>query len=91
MKTSRMDSVKAWILLTSVGATVVGWMALPRVKSPTDTVVRSPTVTSPSAAVLASPVEALGEPGRPELSIRSMPTMPQKPAFQAPVTRTRRS
>ena len=54
---------KAWILLSSLGATVVGWMALPGVEPPADAVVVSPRVTA----------------------------MPQKPAFEAPVTRTRSS
>jgi hypothetical protein len=82
---------KAWVLLSSLGATVVGWMALPGVKSPTDSVVVSPTVATASAEVLAFPVNAVGEPRRPGSSVRSMPTMPGKPVFQAPVTRTRRS
>lgn len=82
---------KAWILLSSLGATVVGWMALPGVRSPLDRVLVPPTVTTTSAKVLALPVNAVVEPRLPGSSVRSMPTMPQKPVFQAPVTRTRRS
>lgn len=82
---------KAWILLSSLVATVVGWMALPGVKSPIDRVLVSPTVTTTSANVVVSPVTAVVEPRPPGSSVRSMPTMPQKPVFHAPVTRTRRS
>ena len=82
---------KAWILLSSLGATVVGWMALPGVKSPADAAVVSPMVTTTSAQAVASPVSAVMERRRPGSSIRSMPSMPQKPVFEAPVTRTRRS
>lgn len=82
---------KAWILLSSLGATVVGWMALAGVQSPTDRVVVSPPVTTTSAEVLAFPVNAVGDPRRPESSVHSMPRMPEQPVFQAPVTRTRRS
>jgi len=82
---------KAWILLSSLGSTVLGWIALPGVKSLTDSVVVSPTVTTTNAEVLALPVNAVVEPRPPGSSVRSMPTMPQKPVFQAPVTRTRRS
>ena len=82
---------KLWILLSSLGATVVGWMALPGIKSPADGVVVSSTATTMSAEVHALPVDAVVEPGRPGPSVRSIPTMPQKPVFEAPVTRTRRS
>ena len=82
---------KAWILLSSLGATVVGWMALPGVTSPTDKVGVSPTVTTTSPKPLALPVSAVVEPRPPGSSVRSIPTMPQKPVFHAPVTRTRRS
>lgn len=82
---------KACVLLSSLGATVVGWMALPSVKSPADGVVVSRTVTATSAEVLAFPANAIVEPRRQGSSVRSLPTMPQKPVFQAPVTRTRRS
>ena len=82
---------KAWILLASLGATVGGWMALPGVKSPPERVVLSPKATLPRAEVVALPIRAVEEPRRPSSSLGSMPTMPQKPVFQAPVTRTRRS
>ena len=82
---------KAWLLLGSLGATVVGWMALPGVASPTDSVVVSPTVTTTSAEALALPVNAVVKPRRPGSSVRSMPTMPPMPVFHAPVTRSRRS
>jgi hypothetical protein len=91
MRTSRMDSVKAWILLTSLGATVVGWMVLPGLDSSAERTVLSPKATMPSADVLALPVNAVEEPKQPGSSVRSMPMMPQRPVFQAPVTRTRRS
>ena len=68
---------KAWILLSGLGATVAGWMLLPGVEPPSGGVVASKAVTTRSAEVIALPV--------------SMRTMPEKPVFQAPVTRTRRS
>lgn len=82
---------KAWILLTSLAATVFGWIAIPGIKVPTDRVVVQPRATTTATDVLASPDNAIGEPLRPGSSVRSLPAMPQKPGFQAPVTRTRRS
>jgi hypothetical protein len=82
---------KAWILLTSLGATVIGWMALAGVTSPTDEVVVLPTVTATVAERVPLPNDAAGEPERLGSSVRSTPTLPEKPVFQAPVTRTRRS
>ena len=82
---------KVWVLLSSLGATVVGWVTLPGVKSTTDSVVVSATAATTSAEAFALPVNVVVEPGRPGSRVRSMPAMPQKPVFQAPVTRTRRS
>ena len=81
---------KLWILLGSLAATVVGWMALPGAGSAADAVGVPRTVTTTSAKT-ALPVNAVEHPGPPGSSMRSMPAMPQKPVFQGPVTRTRRS
>jgi hypothetical protein len=80
--------MRIWILLTSLAATVFGWMALPPVAPSPKTVVLSPKRTMPNADVVAPPVRAQAER---TATVRSMPPMPQKPVFQAPVTRTRRS
>jgi hypothetical protein len=82
-------TMRIWILLTSLAATVFGWMALPSVAPSPKTVVLSPKLTVPNADVSAPPVRAEAE--RTGSTVRPMPTMPQKPVFQAPVTRTRRS
>ena len=62
---------KAWVLLTGLGVTVVGWMALPRDEPP------------PANGIISSQRGSTG--------IRTLPGMPEKPVFQAPITRTRRS
>jgi hypothetical protein len=83
---------KAWVLLTSVGATVLGWMAFTTGEPPVESVVIAP-VARPMPIDVAPALggSGLDEP-RPLLrSARTLPAMPQKPIFQAPVTRTRRS
>jgi len=82
---------KAWVLLTGLGATVFGWMALPRDEPPPVNGTISPQV---SLSAESSPVvraERIDRPRRVSASVRTLPGMPQKPVFQAPVTRTRRS
>lgn len=66
---------KAWLLLTSLGATALGWAALSRSGPPVESVVVAPITTSTPTHI--PPARRV--------------TMPQKPVFQAPVTRTRRS
>lgn len=82
---------KAWVLLTSLGATVLGWVAFSTGEPP----VESAVVASTPMPTQVLPARQLTERDRPRpLSpgVRTpLPTMPQKPVFQAPVTRTRRS
>lgn len=81
---------KVWVLLASLVATVLGWMALTGDEATDRAVARSNVqVSAPVAPVSA--VGTLDVPQRLERSAHTLPSMPQKPVFQAPVTRTRRS
>jgi hypothetical protein len=78
------------VLLSSVATTLLGWIAftdaappsMPEVASPAP--VRTEVAAVPRVVVVevSAPVPA---------RVRALPAMPQKPVFQAPVTRTRRS
>jgi hypothetical protein len=81
---------KAWVLLAGLGATVLGWMALPRDEAPPVNGIISSHV-SRSADAPAVRVERIDRPRRVSASLRTVPGMPEKPVFQAPITRTRRS
>jgi hypothetical protein len=84
---------KAWVLLTSLGATVLGWVAFSTGEPPVESaVVASVTTSMPTQALSARHVNGPEQPGpfRPSAGML-LPAMPQKPVFQAPVTRTRRS
>jgi hypothetical protein len=84
---------KAWVLLTSVGATVLGWVAFSTGEPPVESAVVAPVTTSTLSQVLpARHVNGPKQPGPvPPRAGMLLPAMPQKPVFQAPVTRTRRS
>ena len=82
---------KACVLLTGLGATVLGWMALPR-DEPTPvngTLAPQLSMSAGNAPVLG--VRPVDRPRHVPASVRTLPGMPQKPVFQVPVTRTRRS
>ena len=83
---------KAWVLLTGLGVTVLGWMTLPR-NEPAP--VNGTLSSQMSMSAENSPVVRAERVDRPRGvstgSIRALPGMPEKPVFQAPVTRTRRS
>jgi hypothetical protein len=83
---------KAWVLLTSLGATVLGWMASstgePYVES---AAVAADTAPMPTHVAPARPVSGLEQARRRPPNAGTLPAMPQKPVFQSPVTRTRRS
>jgi hypothetical protein len=95
MKTDRITRSatwwKAWVLLTGLGVTVIGWLALSADEPP------------PANGLMSSPlsVSAENSPGvrgqgtdRPRqgsAGIGTLPGMPEKPVFRAPVTRTRRT
>lgn len=84
---------KVWVLVTSLGATVLGWVALSTGEPPVDSAVAAPVATPIPTQVLPARRVNGPEPPRPVPSRAGMllPAMPQKPVFQAPVTRTRRS
>lgn len=82
---------KAWVLLTGLGATVFGWMAFPRGEQPAATGGISPQVSMSVENEPLVRVEPIDSPRHFPTSARTLPAMPQKPVFQAPVTRTRRS
>ena len=83
---------KAWVLLTSLGATVLGWMAFSTGERPVESAVVAPDTTPMTTMVApARHVNGLEQPRPFPPSAGMLPTMPQKPVFQAPVTRTRRS
>lgn len=83
---------KAWVLLTGLGATVFGWMALPRDAPSTATDRPSPQVSAAAESVTpaAGPQTRVRQRSVTN-SVRGLPGLPQKPVFQAPITRTRRS
>jgi hypothetical protein len=83
---------KAWVLLTSLGATVLGWMAFSTGAPPVESAVVAPDTTP--MPIRVAPARHVSGPEQPEPlppSAGMLPAMPQKPVFQAPVTRTRRS
>jgi hypothetical protein len=84
---------KAWVLLTSLGATVLGWVAFSTSEPPVESAVVAPVTTpTPPHALPARRVNGPRQPRPlPPSAGMLLPAMPQKPVFQAPVTRTRRS
>ena len=83
---------KAWVLVTSLGATVLGWMAFAMTEPPANLAVVAPDARpAPTQAPPARHASGLEQPGPLPASAGMLPVMPQKPIFQAPVTRTRRS
>jgi len=81
---------KAWVLLTGLGVTVLGWMTLPRNEpAPVNGTLSSQMSMSAENAPVVR-VERIDRPQR-ATGIRTLPGMPQRPVFQAPITRTRRS
>ena len=72
---------KAWVLLTGLGVTVFGWMALPRDEPPPVTGIISSQV---SMAADRAPVvrgERIDRPRQISTGIRTLPGMPEKPVF----------
>ena len=84
---------KAWVLLASVGVTVLGWVAFSTGESSVESAVVAPVTTPmPTQVLPARHVKGAEQPSPlPPSAGTLLPTMPQKPVFQAPVTRTRRS
>jgi len=82
---------KAWVLLTGLAATVFGWMAFPHGEQPAANGGVSPQASMSAENETVSRVEPIDRSRHLPTSARTVPAMPQKPVFQAPVTRTRRS
>lgn len=82
---------KAWVLLTGLGVTVMGWMALPRDEPPPLNGIISSHVSMSADHASVVRVGRIDRPRQMSTGIRSSPGMPEKPVFQAPITRTRRS
>ena len=83
---------KAWVLLTSLGATVLGWMAFSTGEPPVESAVVAPDrAPRPPHVAPARHRNGLKHTRPLPPSAGMLPAMPQKPVFQAPVTRTRRS
>ena len=83
---------KAWVLLTGLGATVLGWMAFAAGGPPAaPPVVASDARLAPTQAEPVRYVSGLEQPRPLPSSATGLPAVPQKPVFQTPVTRTRRS
>ena len=83
---------KAWVLVTSLGATVLGWMAFSTGEPPVESAGVAPdTAPRPTQAAPARHMNELEQTRPLQPSAGMLPAMPQKPVFQAPVTRTRRS
>ena len=80
---------RVWILATSLGATVVGWVALERDPA-TGPAIAASTAHS-STRVGPASVGAADGSRQLQPAAGSPQAMPQKPVFHAPVTRTRRS
>ena len=83
---------KAWVLLISLGATVFGWVAFSTGEPPVESAVVAPdTAPRPTQVAPARHMNELEQTRPLPPSDGMLPAMPQKPVFQAPVTRTRRS
>ena len=81
---------KAWVLLTGLGAIVLGWMGFPHGQQPAKGVV-SPQVSISADNEPVLRVDPIDSRIDRQTGVLTLPAMPQKPVFQAPVTRTRRS
>jgi hypothetical protein len=82
---------KAWVLLTGLGVTVLGWTAFPPDEQPPADGIGSSQVSMPVEDAPVLRVEPIDRTRQAPTGTRMLPAMPQKPVFQAPVTRTRRS
>jgi hypothetical protein len=82
---------KAWLLLTGLGATVLGWKAFPQDEQPPLDGRGSSQVSMSVEDASALRVEPIDRARDASTGIRVLPAMPQRPVFMAPVTRTRRS
>lgn len=82
---------KLWVLLTSIAATVLGWMAFPADQPSASPESVSTQVPAPVNEAIVLPAETVDRTRPLAGVVHPLPAMPQKPVFQAPITRTRRS
>ena len=81
---------KVWVLVASLWVTVLGWMVFPTDAATDRAASSSNEHVSPRVAPVLT-VRPLDPARSLEPNVGALPLMPQKPIFQAPVTRTRRS
>jgi len=82
---------KAWLLLTSLGVTALGWVALPEAEHTAASAVASTLPPAPAAPGSVVRVPVAGGIARRPTSATALRAIPQQPVFRTPVTRTRRS
>jgi hypothetical protein len=82
---------KVGVLLASLGATVLGWMAFTSDEPPVANVVLAPGAPRVARQIPAPRANGIDEPRPLAPSTQTSPAMPLNPVFQTPVTRTRRS
>jgi hypothetical protein len=85
------DGWKAWVLLAGVAGTLLGWIGLTRIEPHVAIAVAA--AERPLSRTVAAPprTAAAGERHAGKSRGLTSPAMPQKPVFDSPVTRTRRS
>ena len=82
---------KAWVLMGSLGISVLGWMTLSfHEPAPAGGAIAAPMATADETVAVA-PAAPVVRPRQASAAIRALPGMPTRPVFQAPITRTRRS
>ena len=85
---------KAWLLLTSLGATAFGAMAFPPEEPSSVSGITSTQTPAPAEQVRVMPVRAVQASRNVARSPTGAPALraiPPRPVFRTPVTRTRRS
>lgn len=82
---------KAWLLLTSLGVTALGWVAFPEAEHTATSAGASTLAPAPAAAVSVARVPVAGGVARRPTNATALRAIPQRPVFRTPVTRTRRS
>jgi hypothetical protein len=81
---------RTWILLTSAGATALGWFALDQ-GQPSGATVAAPQEQVEAVTLPAESISTPEPAHRRRVTVQDLPSMPQSPVFAMPVTRTRRS
>jgi hypothetical protein len=82
---------KSVIVVASLMATSLGWLMQPRHEQPTQQEAVSADVAMHTNIDTATPARTVVATSPAPNMLRPLPSMPQKPVFERPVTRTRRS